>query len=217
MSLSTRPLARRTFLRGAGVALALPALDAMVPAVALGADGKPTVRRMVTIQTNQGIMPHLFFPEQSGKAYAPSPYLEILNPVLPEVTVFSGLSHPGVDGGHANETCFLTGAPHPAGAGFRNTVSLDQVAAEKLGSETRFPSLIVAASNSGARSMSFTRAGVQIPPETSPAGLYRKLFVQGTAREMEDRVQDLRAGRSLLDTVRERSKRLEVSVGAADR
>ena len=217
MASSPRSLSRRTFLRGAGVAIALPALDAMV-AVAARADGKAAPpRRLVAIQTNQGIMPHLFFPEKSGKGYSPSPYLETLKPVATDLTVFSGLSHPGVDGGHANEVCFLTGAPHPAGAGFRNSVSLDQFAAEKVGNETRFPSLVMTASNAGERSMSFTRAGVPIPPESSPARLYRKLFVQGTAREVEARIQDLHAGRSLLDSVSERSKRLEKSIGSADR
>lgn len=215
MASSPRTLSRRTFLRGVGVAIALPALDAMAIGLAR-AESKTVARRLVAIQTNQGIMPHLFFPEKSGKGYPPSPYLEILKPVGSELTVFSGLSHPGVDGGHANEQSFLTGAPHPAGAGFRNSVSLDQFAAEKVGSATRYPSLVVTASNAGERSMSFTRAGVSIPPESSPARLYRKLFVQGTAKEVEARVQDLQAGRSLLDTVRERSKRLEKSVGPAD-
>jgi hypothetical protein len=216
MTTLRRMFSRRAFLRGAGVALALPALDAMVPSF-VRAEGKAPPRRLVAVQTNQGIMPHLFFPDKPGKDYAPSPYLEILRPLRADLTVFSGLSHPGVDGGHSNEACFLTGAPHPAGAGFRNTVSLDQFAAEKIGGESRYPSLVVAASNAGERGMSFTRAGVSIPPECSPARLYRKLFVQGTAREVEARVQDLRAGRSLLDTVRERSRRLEQSVGAADR
>jgi Protein of unknown function (DUF1552) len=218
MSMTTFPrtLDRRAFLRGAGVAIALPALDAMIPTFGRVADRPVAPRRLVAIQTNQGIMPHLFFPEKSGKDYEASPYLKILDPVRSEFTVFSGLSHPGVDGGHANEACFLTGAPHPAGAGFRNSLSLDQLAAEKIGTSTRFPSLVVAASNAGDRSMSFTRAGVLIPPDTNPAVLYRKLFVQGTAKDTAARLEDLRAGRSLLDSVRERSKRLEREVGAAD-
>jgi len=211
MTRRTQPheVSRRTFLGGVGVALALPALARAAEVAA--------PRRLVAIQTNQGIMPHLFFPEQAGRDYALSPYLQVLEPLRSEVTVFSNVSHPGVDGGHSNEVSFLTGAAHPAGAGFRNTISLDQVAAEQVGNQTRFSSLVVAASNAGDRSMSFNRSGVLIPPETSPAALYRKLFVQGTAKEIEARVNDLRSGRSLLDTVRERAKRLEQSSAIADR
>jgi len=202
-------ISRRTFLAGVGVSLALPALGRAAEAEA--------PRRLVAIQTNQGIMPHLFFPEGTGTDYKPSPYLETLGALRKQMTVFSNVSHPGVDGGHSNEVSFLTGAPHPAGAGFRNTVSLDQYAAEQLGSRTRFSSLVIAVANGGDRSMSFNRSGVLVPPETSPAALYRKLFVQGTAKEIEARVHDLRSGRSLLDTVNERAKRLQGGAAAADR
>jgi hypothetical protein len=211
MKRDVRPngFSRRTFLCGVGVTMALPSLGRAAEAAA--------PRRLVAIQTNQGIMPHLFFPEQAGGEYAPSPYLELLEPLRNEFTVFSNVSHPGVDGGHSNELSFLTGAPHPAGAGFGNSVSLDQLAAEQLGNHTRFSSLVTAVANGGDRSMSFNRSGVLIPPEMSPAGLYRKLFVQGTAKEIEARVNDLRSGRSLLDTVNERARRLEKSAAVADR
>ena len=202
-------VSRRTFLAGAGVMLALPALGRAADA--------PPPRRLVAIQTNQGIMPHLFFPEQAGREFTPSPYLETLAELRNDYTVFSNVSHPGVDGGHANEVSFLTGAAHPAGAGFRNSVSLDQLAAEQLGNQTRFGSLVVGVSNGGDPSMSFNRSGVLIPPEKSAAALYRKLFVQGTAKEIEARVNDLKSGRSLLDTVRERAQRLEKSAAIADR
>jgi hypothetical protein len=127
-TLSTSNVSRRTFLAGVGVALALPALGRAAEA--------PPPRRLVAIQTNQGIMPHLFFPEQTGRDYTLTPYLKILEPLRNEFTVFSNVSHPGVDGGHANEVSFLTGAPHPAGAGFRNSISLDQLAAEQIGNQT---------------------------------------------------------------------------------
>lgn len=216
-SLKRRPLSRRTFLRGVGVSLSLPLFDAMTPALALAAE-QDVARRLVAVQTNLGIMPHLFFPEKDGPEYEPSPYLKLLEPVRRDFTVFSGLSHPGVDGGHANEKAFLTGAPHPAGAGFRNTVSLDQVVAEQVGSRTRLPSLTLNVSaGNGTSSMSFTRAGVAIPAESSVAALYKRLFIQGTAQEIAARVEDLKAGRSLLDSVRARAGRLEKTVGPADR
>ncbi|WP_254513053.1 DUF1552 domain-containing protein [Anatilimnocola floriformis] len=202
-------IGRRAFLAGAGVMLALPALGRAAEA--------PPPRRLVAIQTNQGIMPHLFFPERAGREFELSPYLKVLEAFRNDFTVFSNVCHPGVDGGHANEVSFLTGAPHPAGAGFRNSVSVDQLAAEQLGNQTRFSSLVVGVSNGGDPSMSFNRSGVLIPPEKNAASLYRKLFVQGTAKEIEARVSDLRSGRSLLDTVQARARRLEKSAAAGDR
>src|SRR5438874_1957178 len=103
---TNRPLSRRKFLRGAGVALALPLLDAMVPAFAREKAVIPP-RRMIAIQTNLGILPQFFFPEGTGKDYKLSPYLEILSTYRNKLTVFSGVSHPQVDGGHQAERSFL--------------------------------------------------------------------------------------------------------------
>src|SRR5262249_18352311 len=111
---------RRAFLKGMGVFMGLPLLDAMGAAPA---ESSAPPRRFVAIQTTQGIMPHLFFPEKAGRDYELSPYLKLLEPMRADFTVFSGVSHPGVDGGHQNERCFLSAAPHPTGAGFRNSVS----------------------------------------------------------------------------------------------
>lgn len=213
--MNSNAINRRSILRGAGVYLGLPMLESM--SAGAGRKGTFPPRRMVTIQTNQGIMPHLFFPENAGKGYELSPYLKFFEPQREKITVFSGLSHTGVDGGHSNEKSFLTGAPHPAGAAFRNSISLDQVAAEQLGLETRFPFLTLSCSNGGNPGMSYTRSGVLIPPENSPTQLYRKLFVQGSRQEIQARVEDLRSGRSLLDTVRSRAKTLEGQVGTIDK
>jgi hypothetical protein len=133
---------------------------------------------MVAIQTNMGIMPQFFFPEKAGRDYALTPYLEKLAVHREQMTIFSGTSHPGVDGAHAAERCFLTATPHPDRGGFRNGVSLDQVAAEQLGNETRFPSLTLAMSNEGGPTLSYTRSGAPIPPDKSPRKLFEKLFVR---------------------------------------
>jgi hypothetical protein len=101
------------------------------------ADAVP--RRMLCIQTNQGILPRHFFPQGAGRGYTLSPYLEILKQHREQFTVFSGTSLPEVDGGHEGEISFLTGVPHPLSASFRNTISLDQLAAESIGTRTRFP------------------------------------------------------------------------------
>ncbi len=213
-NIANSPLSRRTFLRGAGVAITLPFLDAMRPA--FGADAsKATPRRMVCIQTNMGILPQFFFPDKAGKDYAPSPYLERLKSHRDQMTIFSGVSHPGVTGAHAAERCFITGTPHPERGGFRNWISLDQFAAEQVGNRTRYPSLVTAMSNEGA-TLSYTRSGAPIPAEKSPKKLFQKLFIQGKPAEVEANVEALKQGRSLLDFVGDQSKRLNRSLSKAD-
>lgn len=214
--ISHRPaLGRRTFLRGMGTTIALPLLEAMAPAFAKAADAADVPRRMVAIETNMGIMPQFFFPEKSGRDFALSPYLERLKDHREQFTVFSGVSHPGVTGGHAAERCFLTGTPHPERGGFRNGVSLDQFAAEQVGNRTRYPSLVLAMSNEGS-TLSYTRSGAPIPSERSPRKLFEKLFAQGNPAEVEANVEALRQGRSMLDFVGEQSRRLNQSLSKSD-
>lgn len=208
------PLTRRAFLRGAGATLALPLLEAMRPAWAADAPAE-VPRRMVAIETNMGILPQHFFPEAAGTEYQLTPYLERLAAHREQLTVFSGVSLPGVTGAHAAERCFLTGTPHPERGGFRNGVSLDQYAAELIGNRTRYPSLVLAMSNENP-TLSFTRSGAPIPAEKSPNRLFQKLFVQGRPEEVEANVEALRQGRSMLDFVGEQSKRLNRSLNAAD-
>ncbi len=207
-------VSRRTVLRGLGVGLALPAIDAMSPAIAGGKES-PGPQRLIAIQTNQGILPNNFFPEGSGSNYKPSPYLKVLDQFRDRMTVFSGVSHPEVDGGHAAERCFLTAAPHPGLGGFRNSISVDQYAAERIGHLTRFPSLALSVGTNG--SLSYTQSGVQIPGEESPSHLFRKLFVHGSRQEIEAQVAKLRQGRSILDSVGERARQLGRRVAASDR
>src|SRR5262249_40810096 len=122
-------LTRRTFLRAAGVSLALPLLElhaVVAPPV------KPP-RRMVCTNTPLGLHPAAFFPEKAGKDYALSPYLEVVKDFRKDFTVISGLSPPDVGPSHDSNFSFLTGAPHPEQrAGFNNTVSLHQYAADFL-------------------------------------------------------------------------------------
>ncbi|MDY3552973.1 DUF1552 domain-containing protein [Gemmata sp. JC717] len=214
MSPAPRPLSRRTFLRGAGVAMGLPLLDAMAPVRAAGKADVP--RRLVAIETNMGILPQYFFPEQAGAGYALPPYLQRLARFRDQFTVFSGVSHPGVTGAHAAEKCFLTGAPHPERGGFRNWVSVDQVAAEHLGDRTRYPSLVLGV-GAEPQTLSFTRSGAPIPSEKSPRKLFERLFVQGKPADVAAKVAELRQGRSTLDFVAAQSKRLDKSLAPADR
>ncbi|OAI50258.1 hypothetical protein AYO44_17935 [Planctomycetaceae bacterium SCGC AG-212-F19] len=209
-------LTRRSFLRGAGVALALPLLDAMRPAFA--ADGpQATPRRLLAIETNMGILPQFFFPEKDGRDYELTPYLQKLAPVRDQMTVLSGVSHPGVTGAHAAEKCFLTGTPHPERGGFRNWISLDQFAAERVGNHTRYPSLVLAMSSENNQTLSFTRSGAPIPAERSANRLFRRLFLQGPPSEVAAAVQALKQDRSTLDFIADQSKRLNKLLGPADR
>src|SRR5262245_58551029 len=112
---SRRPgLSRRQLLRGAGVALALPFLDAMSPRLtklaAAGPSDSPgaTPRRMLGICNNLSLLNPEFFPTDAGRNYTLSPYLELLRDHRQDFTVFSGVSHPEVDGGHPADICFLT-------------------------------------------------------------------------------------------------------------
>lgn len=209
-----RPLSRRTFLRGAGVALSLPFLEAMRPAWSTG-DPQAIPRRMICIETNMGILPQFFFPEKAGRDYELTPYLQKLAANRGDFTVLSGVSLPGVTGAHAAEKCFITGTPHPERGGFRNGVSLDQYAAELLGNRTRYPSLVLANSNEGS-TLSYTRSGAPIPSERSPKKLFHKLFVQGKPDEVAANLEALKQGRSLLDFVGEQSKRLGRSLSPGD-
>lgn len=218
----TKPhtVSRRRLLRGAGVALSLPLLDAMLPACSRSASAAATSglpRRMLAIQTNMGILPQYFWPEGSGLDYQPSPYLEILDDYRREMTIFRGVSHPGVDGGHLAERSFLTAAPHPGSGAFRNSVSLDVVAAERIGALTRIPVLVARVGPKNcAGSLSYTRAGVEIVPEQSVAALYRKMFVQGSAAEVDARLHELKKGGSILDFVNDSAKRLQKDLGPRD-
>lgn len=208
-------LPRRTFLKGLGVGLSLPLLEAMAPAFARADPQSATPRRLIAIETNQGILPQYFFPQGEGPGYKASPYLDILKDFREQMTAFSGVSHPEVDGGHHAERCFLTAAPHPGRGGFRNTISLDQYAAERIGHQTRFPSLVLSVGTRG--SISFTGAGVQIPGEESPSAIFRRLFVQGKPQEVKAQLARLQQGRSILDSVAERAQALQQRVGPADR
>jgi hypothetical protein len=207
-----RTLSRRTFLRGSGVAMALPLLDAMLPArSAFGAAGAPPPRRMVAVCSNLGFHTPFLFPEQPGPDYVAPPYLQVLEPLRNDFTVFSGVSHPAVDGGHAAEMSFLTAAPHPGSPGFKNTISLDQLMAEQIGVETRFGHLTL--STNGGNGLSWTRGGVRLPADGKPSKVFERLFLPGGGNA----TQRLRNGESIMDLVGQQAKQMQREVGPNDR
>src|SRR5579871_1342753 len=148
MNIPRTAISRRTFLRGAGVSLALPFLDSMWPQRLMAAPATAP-KRLVAVCTSLGIYGPAFFPKETGRDYKSTPYLDLVQEHRNEVTVFSGISHPEQNGadGHSSEMTWLTSARHPGLGGFRNTISIDQFAAEKIGIETRYPSLILGTNN----------------------------------------------------------------------
>lgn len=218
---SSAPLPRRAFLRGSGAAfLALPFLEAMTPAVgsrllASSLTGAAP-RRFVAVCATLGFHAPYLFPEREGRDFELTPYLKQLADHRDRLTLFSGLSHPEQQGnnGHASEMTWLTSAQRPGLAGFRNTISIDQQIAEAIGTQTRFPCL--ALSTSG-RSMSWSSAGVEIPGETSPAKLFKSLFIQGSPDEVAKELHGLQRGRSILDTIRTPARAMNAKISPADR
>ncbi len=202
------PMNRRRFLLAAGACLPLPAFGRAAEAV--------PPRRLLAIHVPLGMMPQYFFPAAGETT---SPYLDLLAAHRDRFTTFTGLAHPGVDGNHHAGQCFLTGAPHPGQPTFRNSISLDQFAAERIGLETRFPSLAVSVRNGEhyADSIAVSRAGVMLPAETSAERLYRRLFVAGTPDERAATLRRIEAGGSVLDLVLDKARHLEKTAAAADR
>src|SRR5580658_7641562 len=195
---------RRRFLRAAGVAMALPLLEALPAASAAGAEpaAEGVPRRIIAICNNLGLVPDQFFPDKPGRDYALSPYLQQIKEHREDFTVFSGVSHPFVDGGHPADNCFLTAAPHPGNGGFRNTISLDQYAAERIGNLTRFPSLTLGVNvQQGSRSLSWTGTGALIPCEEKPSEVFKKMFLLGTKQEIAEQERRLSLGQSIMDAV----------------
>lgn len=212
-----KPFSRRRFLRDAGVSLALPFLECFQP-VFTRATQPQAPQRLLIISNNLGFLPKPFFPKSTGRDYELSPTLAPLAEVRHEFTLFSGMSHPDVNGGHSAENCFLTAARGPTKSGFRNQISLDQFAAEKLGQVTRFPTLNLGVNIDKAnRSLSWTRDGVLLPAEDSAPALFRRMFVQGDPATVQKQLKQLDERGSILDTLMDQTKRLSRDLGSPDR
>lgn len=208
-------LDRRTFLRGAGVALSLPLLDAMLPTFSRAAEPVLPRRRMVLIDLGFGLHAPNLFPEKAGRDYEWTPYLEVIREFREQFTIISGSSHPDVDGGHLAAKSFLTAAPKPTSASFKNSISLDQLVAEKIGLETRFASLTL--SMMAGRGLSYSRSGVELPSESRPSQLFARLFLEGKPDEKQRQMQRLKDGQSVMDSVLENARRMQQRLGGRDR
>lgn len=207
-------LSRRAMLRGAGITLGLPLLEAMTPALAAVKETK-TAKRFVGVSLALGLHNPNLVPEGIGRDYKPSRYLKEIQDLRNDFSVVSGSSHPGVTGGHTAEGSIFSACPNARGATSRNTISLDQLMATQLGHETRFPSLVL--NTNSQTSPSYTANGSMIPAENSAMKLFTRLFVNDSPAEQERQAELIRQGRSVMDVVGAEAKALQREVGAGDR
>lgn len=206
-------MTRRTLLRGAGVALSLPLLES----IATRAHAKPVTspRRIVCVGNHLGFWPGGFFPSQAGTDYQTSLTLEPIDPHRDNFTVFSNLDSQ-TNGGHKGVHAFLSGIRKEESSGFpEKNVTLDQIAAEHVGSATRYPS-ITAGLGEGT-SLCWTRSGVRIPPVNNPARLFQALFVNSNPASRKTERTRLAHRSSVLDALRESADVLNGKLNAVDR
>lgn len=209
-------LERRTFLRGLGAWMALPSLECM------GAEAvEANPKRFLGIHVALGMYPGAFFPGSAGRGYEMSRLLKPMERHRDQFTVFSGLEHPTVKGGHRAIVTFLTGVDvfGFSGYDFKNTISLDQRYAEHVGSETRFSSLQLATSGNRAASswdVSWTREGIANQPISKPRDAFEKLFGKNEQGNPAERKRAYARRMSLLDRVMDEAKSLDRKLGKQD-
>ena len=206
---------RRFFLKGSGAAVALPFLSSMVPAFGKNTEGN-SPRRFMAINAGLGYHSPYFFPKKAGKSYKLSPYLNYLKDYRNKFTVFSGVSHKEQNGnnGHASGMTLLTSAKRPGLAGFKNTISIDQLIAAKIGAATRYTYLSTGTAGSG---LSWSANGVQIPSDNSPLRLFKKLLINGSKEEVKAQMKELIRGKSVLDAITAPAKDLDKKLGPKDK
>lgn len=205
---------RRNFLKTTGVTLALPYLHSLD---SIQANEQVPPKRLVFIGLKLGIYSKAFFPSSPGLLTDQTQYLKILNDHLNDFTVFSGLSHENQLGrlSHSSELTWLTAAENPGLDGFKNSISVDQVAAQHSGYATRFPSLVL--SSEGAASQSYNKNGVMLPAESSPSQLFKKLFLAGSAQERAQQKHNLVSEKSILDGLIDQTKKLQQKASPRDK
>ncbi|QXD24867.1 DUF1552 domain-containing protein [Opitutia bacterium ISCC 51] len=211
-------VSRRSFLKGIGVSLALPAMESMFPAFA-AAPVQNGPKRLVAVGNSFGMYQPSFFPGETGFEYAAPELLQPLDSLRNQFTVMSNLDH-GLTGGHFCVHSFLSGVLKVDAKNMPDgNISVDQRAAEVLGSATRFPTLTVGSSgglHNGCQ-MSWTRSGVRVPPISGPRELFRKLFEQDSEAGKKAATERSVLKKSILDSVMADAKSMSKSVTAQDR
>ena len=205
---------RRAFLRGvSGATMALPTLEA------IASSEKLTAKRMVCVGLNFGLVPQLFFPTTTGKEYQLTERLQPLNKLRKDFTVFSGLDHgTEAQGGHGGVHAYLSGvlSKHSRNMPEAN-ISVDQKAAQLVGSRTRYQSLQIASGNDPNNQISWSASGVSLPPVSKVDLLFNLLF-QKVDPQLRKTTQAKQAARtSILDLVKTDAQYLHRKLGSQDR
>lgn len=240
MFVTRKQLHRRTFLRGMGAAIALPVLDAMTPALGAAGRAAKSPVRLSFVYVPNGITMADWTPSGTGRGFDYTRILKPLEPFRQHTLVLSGLAHENGKalgdgpGDHARAAAsYLTGV-HPrktAGADIQNGISVDQIAAQHLGAETRYASLELGCDDSRTvgncdsgyscaytNSLAWRGPATPMPPETNPRLVFERLFGDiDTSLPPETRARRLRHRRSILDLVGERTSQLSADLGPADR
>lgn len=233
MFVTKNALPRRTFLQGVGVTLALPFLDAMVPATRLSAASARPLR-FGAVYVPHGFVMDQWIPDEVGPDFAFKRIMKSLEPFRDHVVAVSNLDgcKQGDNGVHATSPgSFLTGVvPKPTeGVDIYNNISIDQVIAKHIGQDTSFPSLelttadipgSVGACNTHYScaymdTISWASATSPLPMERNPRVVFERIF--GGAGTLEERLARYKQNRSILDAVMVRAKKLQGSLGATDR
>lgn len=226
MSNQSMAFGRRTFLRGAGLALALPWLES-VSVAAPNASEMP--RRFVSVYHPDGVGLPLksdpawkdwsWFPRGGERDFQLTKVLDVLEPLRSDITIYSGLSHPAARQvhGHSNADQYLTGAPIGGHGPYQNTISLDQVIAEHSGEATRHASLVLSTNGGvggprGAQTQSFNREGRPIPAMNRPKQIFDMLFVTSG----KDAAERLARSKSALDLLIENTRSLGRQLSSRD-
>ena len=207
-------LNRRSFLKGAGVAIALPIMESLAPP-ALAATSKKPVKRFVCLSNNYGVYQKAFFPstDQVGANYDMPETLKSLEKHRKDFTIFSNLDH-GFTGGHQGVPVFLSGVrPILAHNYPEGNISLDQKLAEHHGAATRFPSMTLGVRERNL--LSFTRTGVQVPNMDMRAA-YKAMFFEDTPDKKISKGERFKRQNSILDVVRDQAKSLNGELAKQD-
>lgn len=217
MILQTTGIQRRDFLRFAGVSVALPFLEGL-PSILKGAPASlppAPARRLVCVGNPYGMIPDRFFPKTSGKDYATSVLLRAMESHRQHFTVFSNFDH-GFTGGHRVVDTFLTGVKtSEAKAMSDGNISIDQRAAEFVGTQTRFPVLNLGVG--GSCEMSWLRSGVNAPVITQSREIFRQLFVEDAPKMKAELGRRHKLQGSILDVIGEHARSLNGTLGHRDR
>jgi hypothetical protein len=227
------PISRRTALRGLGVSLSLPLLEAMLPRSVHAAPstykpipkaGTTPTPRAIFCYVSNGVNILEWVPGSKGKGYALSPTLETLKAHQQNFSVLTGLGHPRCTGGHSGGDTWLTGADLTSvpGKDYTNSISVDQLIAEQIGAKTRFPSLEIGdLSGTGSalhsHTLAFDRNGTPLPTENSPQRLFERLFRPDDVASREATLKRYAEKRSILDEVLGEAKSLERKLGESDK